>query len=80
MPILEFKCSACGKVEEVIRLSQDNVPDSKKCGSCGKSAFVIFSRPNLNTEFPSQCGSARASMANFIDPAKKRGGLRGRLI
>jgi putative FmdB family regulatory protein len=52
MPIHEFECEKCGKVEEVIFRVSDTLPSLVEC-RCGGMAKKIISRVNLAIGGPS---------------------------
>lgn len=43
MPIFEFKCPACGNIEDVLMKSTDDTV--KECSKCGTPMFKMFSAP-----------------------------------
>lgn len=45
MPIYEYRCESCGRINEILVLRKD---EELKCGSCGSQALVkLMSAPNF---------------------------------
>lgn len=60
----EYKCSECGKIEEIEKSMKEDIPSTINC-SCGKTCYRVFGASLYVPDYMKATDSANGTYAEF---------------